>query len=104
MHAVKLIEWDRQETPSEAQLRDLMSAQGLQPYRWSNGPGDEYDAHEHGYHKVIYVVRGSIAFFLPQEGGTIKMQAGDRLELPAGVVHRATVGPDGVICLEGHIR
>ena len=27
---------------------------------------------------------------------------GDRLELPAGVAHNASVGPEGVVCLEAH--
>ena len=30
------------------------------------------------------------------------LQAGDRLELPAGIVHDAVVGPVGVLCLEAH--
>lgn len=81
----------------EARLR----ADGHDPGRWSNGPGDRYAAHDHGYDKVIVVERGSIRFGLP--GGTaIDLAAGDRLELPAGTVHDALVGPDGVACLEAH--
>ncbi len=34
--------------------------------------------------------------------GTIELAAGDRLDLPAGTVHEAEVGPDGVTCLEAH--
>lgn len=48
-------------------------------------PGDVYQAHNHGYHKVIVVLTGSITF-----------------GLPAGVVHDAVVGPDGVTCFEDH--
>jgi quercetin dioxygenase-like cupin family protein len=51
---------------------------------------------------VIYVVRGSITFGLPQDGRAVTLRAGDRLDLPPGVVHDATVGPDGVLCLEAH--
>ena len=33
-------------------------------YRWSNGPGDRYERHEHTYTKVLYCVTGSIDFAL----------------------------------------
>jgi len=32
----------------------------------------------------------------------VTMKTGDRIDLPAGIVHNATVGPEGVVCLEGH--
>jgi uncharacterized protein YjlB len=79
-------------------LRD----EGLDPSAWSNGPGDHYAAHEHAYDKVIAVERGSIRFGLPSEGSTIDLDAGDRLELPAGTAHDALVGSTGVACLEAH--
>ena len=72
------------------------------PITWSNGPGDRYGAHDHGYDKVIDVVRGSIDFGLPASGETVALVEGDRLELPAGTSHDARVGPDGVTCEESH--
>jgi len=83
----------------EARLR----AEGLEPTTWSNGPGTLYGAHEHGYDKVIVAVRGSIRFGLPEAGGAIDLDQGDRLELPAGTSHDALVGPAGVLCLEAHV-
>jgi uncharacterized protein YjlB len=83
--------------------RDGLVREGLDPGTWSNGPGDVYGAHEHGYDKVIAVERGSIRFGLPATGETIDLVAGDRLELPAGTRHDARVGPDGVACLEAHL-
>ena len=80
-----------------------LRAEGLDPSSWSNGPGDRYAAHDHGYEKVIVVDRGSITFGLPAEGMSIALDAGDRLELPAGVSHDAVVGPAGVTCLEAHL-
>lgn len=79
-----------------------MAEEGLEPYRWSNGPGDVYGAHSHPYHKVIYVVQGSIKFGLPDSGDAVMLHTGDRLELPAEVSHDAVVGPEGVVCLEAH--
>lgn len=80
-----------------------MVDEGLSPYSWSNGPHDVYAAHSHGYNKVIYVVKGSITFGLPELGKQVALKAGDRLDLPAGIVHNAHVGAQGVICLEAHL-
>lgn len=80
-----------------------LAAEGLDASPWSNGPADRYGAHEHGYAKVIVVESGSIAFGLPGSGETILLEAGDRLELPAGTRHDALVGPAGVTCWEAHL-
>ncbi|HET9345833.1 MAG TPA: hypothetical protein VFO05_09025 [Candidatus Limnocylindrales bacterium] len=80
-----------------------LRAEGLAPGTWSNGPGDRYAAHDHGYDKVIVVEAGSIAFGLAGRGETVQLAAGDRLELPAGTFHDAIVGPSGVTCLEAHL-
>lgn len=82
---------------------ERLRAEGLVPQPWSNGPGDRYGAHEHGYDKVIVCDAGSIAFGLPESGTTIELGEGDRLELPAGTPHDAQVGPRGVTCLEAHL-
>jgi hypothetical protein len=50
------------------------------------------------------VVRGTITFHLPDGNEDIAMEAGDRLDLPPRVVHAATVGPEGVTCLEATKR
>ena len=99
---VEVIRWSDDSTPDEAMLRSILADEDLHPYVWSNGPGDVYGAHDHSYQKVIYVVRGSITFGLPDAGDKITLHSGDRLELPAGVRHNAVVGPDGVVCLEAH--
>jgi uncharacterized protein YjlB len=80
-------------------LRD----EGLDPSAWSNGPGDTYGVHEHGYDKVIAVERGAIRFGLPDTVELVELETGDRLELPAGIRHDALVGPAGVTCLEAHL-
>ena len=104
MKAAKLevIRWSEDKLPDEALLRSILADEDLYPYVWSNGPGDVYGAHSHSYHKVIYVVRGSITFSLPDSGDEITLNSGDRLELPPGVRHGAVVGSQGVACLEAH--
>ena len=99
---VEVIRWLDEQSPDEQRLRNIMADEGLHPYVWSNGPGDVYAAHSHGYHKVIYVVSGSITFGLPDSGDKVTLNTGDRLELPAEVTHDAVVGKQGVACLEAH--
>lgn len=84
--------------PGEEALERLLRDEGLAPRWWSNGPGDRYSAHAHGYHKVLYCARGSIVF----EAGeaTYELSPGDRLDIPPGTVHAARVGPAGVSCVE----
>jgi len=95
--------WPDSTPPTESTLMQLCADEGLRPYQWSNGPNDVYSAHSHSYDKVIYVVRGSITFGLPELGQQLTLKAGDRLDLPAGTAHDAVVGSQGVICLEAHV-
>jgi quercetin dioxygenase-like cupin family protein len=90
-------------TEGQADLKELaliLERQGSSSYRWSNQAGDEYQAHRHTFHKVLLVEQGSITFHLPELDRSIELGVGDRLELPAGILHAATVGLDGVVCLE----
>jgi quercetin dioxygenase-like cupin family protein len=84
-------------------LATRLRSAGLDPGAWSNGPGDRYAAHAHGYDKVLVCERGSIRFGLPDLGSVVELGVGDRLDLPAGTRHDAVVGPDGVTCLEAHV-
>jgi quercetin dioxygenase-like cupin family protein len=65
---------------------------------WGNGPGDTYGRHAHGYHKVLFCLSGGVVFHT--DDGDIELRAGDRLDLEPGTEHAATVGPDGVECVE----
>ncbi|HSH22057.1 MAG TPA: hypothetical protein VK992_05565 [Candidatus Caenarcaniphilales bacterium] len=87
--------------PGELEAR--LAAEGLSASSWGNGPGDRYGVHRHGYDKVLVAVSGSIVFHLPDDGRHVQLNAGDRLDLPAGTTHAATVGPAGVTCLEAHL-
>ncbi len=68
------------------------------PRFWGNGPGDAYGTHVHGFHKVLFCLRGSIVFHLGETD--VELRAGDRLDLPPGTDHGATVGPEGCECVE----
>jgi mannose-6-phosphate isomerase-like protein (cupin superfamily) len=68
------------------------------PRFWGNGAGDGYGRHEHGFHKVLFCLAGSIVFHT--DDGDIELTAGDRLDLEPGTAHSATVGPVGCECVE----
>ena len=77
---------------------EAFSAEGLQAHSWSNEAGYRYSPHSHPYHKVLYCTAGSITFHTPD--GDVTLGPGDRLDLPGGTEHGATVGPNGVTCWE----
>jgi quercetin dioxygenase-like cupin family protein len=100
---LKITPWNKPAPPTESELLEIYRQEGLSPYAWSNSPGDVYSAHTHSYHKVLYVVRGSITWLLPETGQAIETNPGDRIDLPRGTLHGARVGPGGVTCLEAHL-
>ena len=89
-------------TAGAATHADALAAfatEGCSPPRsWANGPGDRYGVHDHGYHKVLFCLTGSIAFHVG--GADVGLSAGDRLDLEPGTPHAATVGPQGCECIE----
>lgn len=88
--------------PITKDLDAVFRAEGLTPRSWSNAPGDTYGWHEHPYHKVLYCLRGGITFHLRE--GDVALEPGDRLEIEPATEHAATVGPDGVACIEAPRR
>lgn len=77
---------------------ETLRAAGLTPRTWSNGPGDRYGWHQHSYHKVLHCTAGGITFHTPD--GDVQLAAGDRLDIEPETAHAATVGDQGVTCVE----
>ena len=90
--------WPDEVPPTSKLLETKMQEEGLTPRWWSNGPGEVYAAHEHGYHKVLYCAKGSIMF--ATSAAEYELTPGDRLDVPAGTAHSAVVGDNGVKCVE----
>ena len=103
---MQIIRWHGQSPPQGQAIRAKMQQQGLRPYSWSNEPGDVYAPHTHSYEKVLYCIRGSIRFILPDQldatGNAVyvDLEPGDCMVLPAGVRHGAQVSARGVTCME----
>lgn len=99
MSGPALSAWPEATLPTDQALEIILRSEGLRPRWWSNGPGESYLAHQHSYHKVLYCARGSVSFTL-ESGERLELVAGDRLELPPGLLHSGLVGPEGVACIE----
>ncbi len=84
--------------PSGPEIRATFEDEGLRPREWGNAPGERYGWHSHAYHKVLYCVSGSIVFHT--DSGDLELEPGDRMEIEPGTEHAATVGPEGVQCME----
>ena len=69
-----------------------------EPRPWGSAPGDRFGRHEHRRAKVLFCLEGSIVFHT--DGGDVALDAGDRLDLPAGTPHAATVCSVGCACVE----
>jgi quercetin dioxygenase-like cupin family protein len=97
MNEVRVRQLADSESPAtvEAALRD----EGFAPFRWGNAAGYHYPPHSHDYESVIVCTTGSITFHVA--GSDMELRPGDRIDLPAEVEHAATVGVNGVECLEG---
>lgn len=93
--------WHDTEPPSEVSVAGRLREEGVEPYAWSNGPGDRYAAHEHGYEKVLMCAAGSITFHIGPERVPIELHAGEGFVLAVGTSHAADVGASGCTCLEG---
>jgi quercetin dioxygenase-like cupin family protein len=85
--------------PSQQELERRLSEAGAgAPRWWSNGPGDTYGWHDHPYHKILFCSEGGIVFHL--RDGEVELSPGDRLDIEPGTEHAATVGVEGVTCVE----
>jgi quercetin dioxygenase-like cupin family protein len=91
-HAPGALSADRRE------LESWFRSQGLSAWWWTNRPGDTYGWHDHPYRKVLACQRGGIVFHT--RDGDVRLGPGDRLDIEPGTEHAATVGAEGVTCVE----
>lgn len=96
------LDWDRAEPPTTATVAQRLRDAGVEPYAWSNGPGDRYAVHEHAFTKLLVCAAGSITFLVGADAEPVELHPGDGFVLPPATPHAAVVGPNGCTCLEGH--
>jgi quercetin dioxygenase-like cupin family protein len=101
--AVRIIRWSGGQHPTLSAITRQMQKENLRPYVWDNTPNYRYAVRTHGYTKVMYVVEGIIEVTLPDSNQRVKLRAGDRVEIPAGVRHGAIIGSSGAKCVEAAV-
>ena len=98
--AVRVTRWSGGQHPTLSVISRHMQKEGLRPYQWDNAPNHRYAVRSCGYAKVVYVVEGTLEITLPDCNQRVRLRAGDRVEIPAGVRHGTIVGSSGAKCVE----
>lgn len=82
------------------QLEQQLHAEGfLRTFVWQDGPRAFYPDHTHTGETAHIILDGEMT--LTQGGETHTYHAGDRVDVPAGAVHAARMGPQGCRYLIG---
>ncbi len=98
--AVRVTRWSGGQHPTLSSITRQMQKEGMRPYFWENTPNYRYAIRSHGYCKVMYVVEGTMEITLPDSNHRVRLRAGDRIEIPAGIRHGAIIGSGGAKCVE----
>lgn len=101
---VTITRWQGSQHPTMANIVRMMKEQNLRPYMWNNMPNHRYAVRSHNYDKVLYVLDGIVEVTLPDSNQRVKLRAGDRIDIPAGVRHGTNVGNTGAQCVEAASR
>jgi quercetin dioxygenase-like cupin family protein len=83
-----------------AQLEVKLRREGFRrTFVWQDGPGAYYPEHTHPGETAHIILEGEMT--LKQGGETRTYKAGERVDVPAGAVHSAKMGPRGCRYLIG---
>lgn len=91
--------WEGRGQPDETALRADLAAQGYQVITWQSDAAEGFPPHMHIYPELMWVLAGSLTVILPADDRLLELLPGDRVELPAGLVHGTMAGADGVTYL-----
>ena len=70
-------------------------------YEWQDAPNAVHTEHSHPSRTVVILTDGIITFTL--QGEEKLLMPGQRLDIPAGALHSAKVGPTGAIYIVGEM-
>jgi quercetin dioxygenase-like cupin family protein len=87
---------------SEQHLKTLEDEGFTDVYEWSDTRGTHYDAHTHEYKTAILVSEGSMDVSIDNETKTLN--AGNRIDIPAYVLHAVHIGSDGCKYVVGEMN
>jgi quercetin dioxygenase-like cupin family protein len=102
--ATEITHWANSQAPTESFITRLMKKEGLTPYEWRGTPNSRQPVRSHNYHRILYVVEGTLTLSFPDANQMIKLKIGDRAQIPAGVRHAIEADSRGFKCLEAAVR
>jgi uncharacterized cupin superfamily protein len=100
---VQVRRWQGGQHPTIGAITRMMQQEGLRPYMWVNTPNHRQAVRSHGYHKVLYVIDGTLEVTLPDSNHQVRLRSGDRIDIPAGVRHGTIIGSSGAKCVEASL-
>lgn len=93
------IPWNGTKAPTLEDARRVLLDEGFEVVTWSDAPGREYAPHSHERDESLWMLAGAMTFTI--DGAAYRLEAGDRLTLPRGVVHAAHAHENGARYLIG---
>jgi quercetin dioxygenase-like cupin family protein len=93
------IRWAGTKPPKQDDAKRLLEAEGFEVVCWSDAPGRNYAPHSHERDESLWMIAGAMTFVI--DGRAYRVEAGDRLTLPRGVVHDAQAHEAGARYLIG---
>lgn len=102
--AIRVTRWRGSQHPTLSSITRQMRKEGLRPYQWNDAPNTRYAVRSHRYDKVVYVVEGTLELTAPDGNQRVRLRAGDRVDVPAGMRHGMIVGSSGAVCVEAALR
>lgn len=91
----QLVRWDKDQPPTEEEAEAKLHREGYDSFRWHDVPGSTYPRHRHDRDECVWVLSGQITFTV--NGEPTNLGPGDRLYLPAGTPHTASVPSSGAV-------
>lgn len=91
----QLVRWDKDQPPTEEEAEAKLHREGYDSFRWHDVPGSTYPRHRHDRDECVWVLSGQITFTV--NGEPTNLGPGDRLYLPAGTPHTASVPCSGAV-------
>lgn len=92
----RVVRWDPSApVPSETEAEAKLHQEGYEAFSWHDVPGTAYPKHRHEADECLWILKGQIRFTI--QGEEIELKPGDRLYLPGGVYHTASVPQHGSV-------
>jgi len=84
--------WDESEPPNRKKMREELLDEGFHGiHTFRDAPGTTYAEHQHDYIEVRWVLKGELIFGVG--GKEYHLKPGDRIDMPAHLLHDAKVDP-----------